>query len=1220
MYIQNNISAINSNRNLNKNKSKLNKTLEKLSSGYQINRSADNAAGLAVSEKMRSLILGLDQAVKNSQDAVSLVQTAEGALQEVHSMLHRMKELSVQAANGEYDDGVDRASLQLEFEQIQDEIDHIANHSDFNGMMLFDGTGGMTRAELEAIRNSNSNMAAPTFEELISEKGGELKNIIYTETVYNFETTQTPAGDTNSFNAAYQAIADELQTSIVPQVVNSVTNTYTAFNYLSGSSIGIGLKLYSNSNSSTLAAVSLNTAYTTDGAGNCTGSYLSYSLEVNVAAVDLNTDAGRSALEQTIAHEMIHAFMDEATTAGMTGITQNGQSASERFPMWFIEGMAQTASGPGNWTRGVTIGLTENSTTSEISAALSGSNALSTNSTAAQYGTGYLACMYLGYVAAGADTDMSNSTGAAADIANGVSTVLSKLISGNSLDSVINEVTGGKYATAAAFANGFANDSDALSFVQELLQYTSTVDAGGNVGGGLISGDLADTNPVPDSNISGINLFALNTSSTSVKNVYPSEVTVLSGGTTSASGTAPTTNITPTPPPSATYPTGVFTVTGGTEVVDWEFDNATGTLKILSDANLEINGGTLTDQTGTYYGNIVIADGVNANITLSDINIDASQKTGNIAGIAVGKNSTSTITIKGNNTIKGGGNGAGIQLSDNDASDGESTVVINSESGSQLDVNGGKYGAGIGAAKGVSAAASNIVINGSGTINATSGTGAAAIGGSDGGHFGDITINGSGITIVAEAANHGAGIGGGWVANVGDITILGQADITASGIEHGTGIGGGCQGDVGIITIGDSSTNANDIVIVANGGDDGAAIGSSWNGEVDNIVINGGTITANGGNDGAGIGSGLNGDAGLITINGGVITATGSTDASGIGSGKSGTIAEVVINGGEITADGGWTHDGGNIGGYADRSGKTKSKVTINDPNGLSIKAGSGEGKYITTGTKDADGNTLYALDISYIDGLLADSKITLTADGADALSLSYPLEISVQTEDGTTYSWSNLQHMSENNAYIWMKGQNLTLTFTDADGTSGSVDLEFFDDYGMWRADEADLPPDPPKEPGYNNPVTPPVVTPDVNVADGDNIWIMQTGPRTKDTFLMDIGRMNTTILGVDKDTVNIKTQPEANRTIDIVDNAIAKVSMQRAELGAYQNRLEHKIDNLNVSYENLQAAESAIRDTDMAKYMMEFTKEQIISNAAQAMLAQAIDTPQGILSLLNQ
>lgn len=256
MYIKNNTSAMNSYRNLNINQSKVSKALEKLSSNYRINRSADDAAGLAVSEKMRSMILGIDQAVKNSVDAVSLIQTAEGALEEVHTMLRRMKELSVQSANGIYDNDVDRMALQLEFEQTQDEIDHIANHTDFNGMMLFDGTGGV---KIEDLPVRNQYTAAPSFEALISEKG-ELKNIIYTETVFDFQTTQSASGSANSFSTAYQAIADELQTSIVPQVVSSVMNTYSSFNYLSGSSIGIGLKLYSDASSSTLAAVSMGTA------------------------------------------------------------------------------------------------------------------------------------------------------------------------------------------------------------------------------------------------------------------------------------------------------------------------------------------------------------------------------------------------------------------------------------------------------------------------------------------------------------------------------------------------------------------------------------------------------------------------------------------------------------------------------------------------------------------------------------------------------------------------------------------------------------------------------------------------------------------------------------------------------------------------------------------------------------------------------------------------
>lgn len=1222
MRIQHNASALNSNRILNSNNKKLGKILEKLSSGYLINRSADNAAGLAVSEKMRSMIRGLDRAVRNSQEAVTLVQTAEGALQEVESMLQRMRELSVQSANGSYTDDVDRAALQLEFEQIQDEIDLIASRTDFNGMMLFDGTGGVSRSEIKnSIVNDKSDL---TLGDLLSDESGELKNIIYTETVYDFETTQTNAGSANSFGTEYQAIADELRTSIVPQVVNSVMSKYTAFNYLSGSSIGIGLKLYSDPSSSTLAAVAMSTAYSHDGAGNYEGKYLAYSLEVNTAKVDLNTAAGRSALEQTIAHEMIHAFMDEAATAGMTGITQSGVSSDEKFPGWFIEGMAQTASGPGNWTRGVSLGLTESSTASEITAALSGSNALSTNSTAAQYGTGYLASMYLGYLAAGADANMSNSTSAASDIVSGVSTILSKLINGSSLDSVINDVTGGKYASADAFEQGFASDSDAIAFVQELLQYTSDDPLGdGNVGGGLLSGDLADTDPVADSDISGLKLFALNTGNTSVKNEYPDGVTVLSGGTKSSSGTAPVTGVIPPQTPTVTYPSGVFTVTGGTEGVDWEFDTDTGTLNILSDAALTVSGGKLTDNGTTYYGNIVIADGVDAKLNLSDIDIDASKKTGNIAGISIGEDSDVLLNVTGTVSIKGGGSAAGIQLNDNDAAARSSLTVAIQDTG-KLDVTGGtsgsQGGAAIGAGYGQDASASDIQINGSGILNANGGYGSAAIGASgksgDGGDVGNITIHGMGgtpLTVNAVGGEHGAGIGGGWYGNAGDISISGKVDIDASSKSHGTGIGGGCHGEIGNISVGDINGNDSDVVIVAKGGDDGAAIGAGWDGKVGDISILSGTITATAGSEGAGIGSGYQAEAGAITISGGSITAKGSTNASGIGSGRNGTITGVAINGGEISADGGWTNDGGNIGGYTDASGTNKATVTIGNPSGVSIKAGSGEGKYITTGAKDSGGNTLYALDVSYLDDLLSKGQIPLTADGSDPASLSYPLFVEAVGADGTTYTWDDLQHMSENSAYIWMKAQDVTITFTDADGTTGSVDLRFFDDYGMWRSDEKDLPAEKPKEPGYS--ITTPTVLPD----DGDNLWVMQVGPRTKDTFLMDIGRMNTVILGVDKGTVNIKTQREANITIDVVETAINKVSHQRANIGAYQNRLEHKIENLTVTNENMQASESAIRDADMAALMVDYAKSQILSNSAQAMLAQANNLHQGILSLLN-
>ena len=140
MRIQHNIMAMNAYRNYNNNTSALSKNLEKLSSGYKINRAGDDAAGLAISEKMRAQITGLETAQKNAKDGISLVQTAEGALTEVHDMLNRMVELANQSANDTYDNETDRDNLQKELDQLRSEINRIADSSNFNGINLLDGT------------------------------------------------------------------------------------------------------------------------------------------------------------------------------------------------------------------------------------------------------------------------------------------------------------------------------------------------------------------------------------------------------------------------------------------------------------------------------------------------------------------------------------------------------------------------------------------------------------------------------------------------------------------------------------------------------------------------------------------------------------------------------------------------------------------------------------------------------------------------------------------------------------------------------------------------------------------------------------------------------------------------------------------------------------------------------------------------------------------------
>ena len=166
MRINHNINALNSWRNITMVNMDMSKTLERLSSGLRINRAGDDAAGLAISEKMRGQIRGLEMAIKNSQDAISLIQTAEGALTEVHSILQRMRELAVQAAS-DTNTNVDRNQIQAELDQLREEIDRIARTTEFNTKKLLDGklesfrgtadikvvTGGNIDIKAEAVSN-----------------------------------------------------------------------------------------------------------------------------------------------------------------------------------------------------------------------------------------------------------------------------------------------------------------------------------------------------------------------------------------------------------------------------------------------------------------------------------------------------------------------------------------------------------------------------------------------------------------------------------------------------------------------------------------------------------------------------------------------------------------------------------------------------------------------------------------------------------------------------------------------------------------------------------------------------------------------------------------------------------------------------------------------------------------------------------------------------------
>ena len=168
MRINNNITAINSHRQYTINNSGISKNVEKLSSGFRVNRAGDDAAGLAISEKMRTQIRGLNMASKNSQDAISLVQTAEGAMQTAHNIMQRMRELAVQSRNGTNDTSVDRQALNLEFSHLNLEISQISETIKFNDMSVFGQTftiqSGANSADITVFSIGNLRQAGGTID------------------------------------------------------------------------------------------------------------------------------------------------------------------------------------------------------------------------------------------------------------------------------------------------------------------------------------------------------------------------------------------------------------------------------------------------------------------------------------------------------------------------------------------------------------------------------------------------------------------------------------------------------------------------------------------------------------------------------------------------------------------------------------------------------------------------------------------------------------------------------------------------------------------------------------------------------------------------------------------------------------------------------------------------------------------------------------------------
>ena len=466
MVINTNILAMNANRTLNiTGKSKAKKT-EKLSSGYKINRAADDAAGLTISEKLRRQIRGLTQASENTQDGVSFCQIADGALNEVQDMLKRCQQLATQAAN-ETNSDEDRKNIQLEVKALTEAIDKVHQTSTFNDFRVFPDAGSMPdQASVNGPLVTSSGLSRSIF----------TGNTVFTLDFLGVDGTPATVVETrtsgveNPDSVKNSSIASFAVDAAASAVSKLAAKYPTLFSKSSSDDIQIGLELSSQGYGGTLA-----TAYLSLKSGE-SSSVASYKMWVDTADYPIDKfdsmDSGdRADLAAVISHEMTHLVMYDTVTSGMLGT----------FPKWFEEGMAQTTSGDNGWMSS----YLHPSSTTDNDIKVYKSWLLNM-----PYGAGYAACMYLGQVASG-ESEV-NST----NIAKGLDKLLSDYVDlvhekGNNssglFDEAIKKATNGVFESLDDFQNKFTNydDTDSLDFMHKLLA------ARGEEGGGSILGELS---------------------------------------------------------------------------------------------------------------------------------------------------------------------------------------------------------------------------------------------------------------------------------------------------------------------------------------------------------------------------------------------------------------------------------------------------------------------------------------------------------------------------------------------------------------------------------------------------------------------------------------------------------------------------------------------------------------------------------------------------------
>ena len=470
LSVRNNMLAMNAGRQFRGNSKISAKQSEKLSSGYKINRSADDAAGLAISEKMRRQIRGLKQASANAQDGISMVQSAEGALNEMHAILHRANELAVKSANGTWTEE-DRSMIDVEIQQLKKEIDTMAEHTVFNEMRLFPEDGLIPASS-----------AIETYEYVMHYN---LTDGSYTIDAANdiAQAQQAQASGRAAVNPIPSSgdLATLIATELIPNAVNQIFSAFPSIkNDIGNDTIDIQITVKKiDGLNKTLAQA----GYRYGSTGRARSLYIEVD-SADFTAADADGTGNRvEALQSTIAHEFMHSLMQYTMTDGMSG--RNGN----KFPTWFTEGTAQLAGGgfPTQWNNTL-IDLAKQLANRDDTSQDAAINKYLKQYTPANrpYGHGYLAAAYAGYLANGGGAVTGSN------IAKGMDKIFADIINGKTFANALRDNTG---LTESQLTGLFKNPSADLTEFVRKLSYDSLGGAGSvitpslNVGGAAIIGN-----------------------------------------------------------------------------------------------------------------------------------------------------------------------------------------------------------------------------------------------------------------------------------------------------------------------------------------------------------------------------------------------------------------------------------------------------------------------------------------------------------------------------------------------------------------------------------------------------------------------------------------------------------------------------------------------------------------------------------------------------------